>query len=166
VLAPEHLARFVVDIVSQLDLRPLYCPLWQPRSSPFAPEILLGLLFYGYATGVFASRKIEQATRETAAFRFLAGNYSPDHDTIATFRKQFLQELKDLFVQMLLLASDLYINSHPNVKESPWLSRSILPYDFGCQALRPILHTCRLADVPARCADMCLLKGFDHERNE
>jgi transposase len=106
-LPPEHLARFVVDIVAQLDLKPLYARYGNRGGAPYAPEILLGLLFYAYATGVFSSRKIEQATKETAAFRFLAGNLSPDHDTIASFRKQFLQELQDLFVQILLLAQEM-----------------------------------------------------------
>jgi transposase len=105
-LPPDHLARFVADIVSQLDLSALYARYGARGGEPYAPEILLGLLFYGYATGVFASRKIEQGTKETAAFRFLAGNLSPDHDTIASFRSTFLPELKGLFVQILLLAQE------------------------------------------------------------
>src|SRR5437762_11439498 len=87
-LPPEHLARFVVDILSQLDLSSLYARYGRRGGAPYAPELLLGLLFYGYATGVFSSRKIEQATKETAPFRYLAGNYSPDHDTLASLRKQ------------------------------------------------------------------------------
>jgi len=106
-LPPDHLARFVVDIIAQLDLKPLYARYGNRGGAPYAPEILLGLLFYAYATGVFSSRKIQKATRETAAFRYLAGNYSPDHDTIANFRKQFLQELKPLFVEILLLAQEM-----------------------------------------------------------
>jgi transposase len=106
-LPPEHLARFVVDLLAQLDLKALYARYGNRGGAPYAPEILLGLLFYGYATGTFSSRKIEQATKETAAFRYLAGNLSPDHDTIAAFRKQFLPELKDLFVQILLLAQTM-----------------------------------------------------------
>ncbi len=106
-LPPDHLARFVVEIVSQLDLCPLYARYKERGAAPYAPEILLALLFYGYATGVFSSRKIEQATQETAAFRYLAGNYHPDHDTIAAFRKQFLPHLQDLFVQILLLAQQM-----------------------------------------------------------
>jgi transposase len=70
----------------------------------YAPEVLLGLLFYGYATGMFSSRKIERATYEAVPFRFIAGNQHPDHDTLATFRRTFLPELKDLFVQVLMLA--------------------------------------------------------------
>src|SRR5512134_1592641 len=104
VLPPNHLARFVVDIISQLDLSSIYGRYADQGGEPIAPEILLGLLFYGYATGVFSSRKIEKATYEAIPFRFIAGGLHPDHDTIANFRKTFLPVLKDLFVQILLLA--------------------------------------------------------------
>jgi transposase len=103
-LPPNHLARFVVDTIAQLDLATIYARYAARGGQPYAPEILLGLLFYGYATGVFSTRKIERATAETVPFRFIAGNFHPDHDTLATFRKTFLPELKDLFVQVLLLA--------------------------------------------------------------
>jgi transposase len=103
-LPPDHLARFVVDTIAQLDLASIYARFAARGGQPYAPEILLGLLFYGYATGVFSSRKIERATFETVPFRFIAGNLHPDHDTLATFRKTFLPELKNLFVQVLLLA--------------------------------------------------------------
>ena len=105
-LPPEHLARFVVDSVAQLDLSGLYARYGPRGGEPYAPEVLLGLLLYGYATGVFSSRKIERATYESVPFRFIAGNLHPDHDTLATFRHTFLQELKDLFVQVLLLAQE------------------------------------------------------------
>jgi len=103
-LPPNHLARFVVDILAQLDLSQLYSRYGSQGGEAVAPEILLGLLFYGYATGVFSSRKIERATYENLAFRFMASNLHPDHDTIANFRKTFLAEIKELFVQILLLA--------------------------------------------------------------
>jgi transposase len=103
-LPSDHLARFVVDSVAQLDLTALYAQYGTRGGEPYAPEVLLGLLLYGYATGVFSSRKIERATYETVPFRFIAGNLHPDHDTLATFRRTFLPELKDLFVQVLLLA--------------------------------------------------------------
>jgi transposase len=105
-LPPDHLARFVVDSVAQLDLSALYAHYGPRGGEPYAPEMLLGLLLYGYATGVFSSRKIERATYEAVPFRFLAGNLHPDHDTLATFRRTFLPELKDLFVQVLLLAQE------------------------------------------------------------
>jgi len=103
-LPPNHLARFVVDLITQLDLSAVYARYAPVGGEPFAPEILLGLLFYGYATGVFSSRKIEKAAYEHIPFRFIAGGLHPDHDTIAHFRKIFLDEIKDLFVQILLLA--------------------------------------------------------------
>jgi len=103
-LPADHLARFVVDTIAQLDLSVIYTRYGSRGGQPYAPEILLALLFYGYATGVFSTRKLERATSETVPFRFLAGNLHPDHDTLATFRKTFLPELKDLFVQVLLLA--------------------------------------------------------------
>jgi transposase len=105
-LPPEHLARFVVDSVALLDLSALYAHYGSRGGEPYAPEVLLGLLFYGYATGVFSSRKIERATYEAVPFRFIAGNLHPDHDRLATFRRTFLPELKDLFVQVLLLAQE------------------------------------------------------------
>src|SRR3989449_4177823 len=85
-LPPEHLARFVVDSVALLDLSALYAHYGSRGGEPYAPEVLLGLLFYGYATGVFSSRKIERATYEAVPFRFIAGNLHPDHDTLATDR--------------------------------------------------------------------------------
>ena len=103
-LPASHLARFVVDLVAQLDLSLIYAGYADRGGIAYAPEILLALLFYGYATGVFSSRRIEKATYEMLPFRFIAGGLHPDHDTLANFRKTFLPLIKDLFVQMLLLA--------------------------------------------------------------
>ena len=106
-LPEDHLARFVVDIVAQLDLRCITGQYGGRGSKAYHPRMLLALLFYGYATGVFSSRKIEQATYDSVAFRFIAANNHPDHDTIATFRKRFLGELKPLFVQILVIAKEM-----------------------------------------------------------
>jgi transposase len=103
-LPANHLARFVVELVAQLDLTSIYERYGARGGEAYAPAVLLALLFYGYATGVFSSRKIEKATYETLPFRFVAGGLHPDHDTLANFRKTFLNEIKALFVQMLLLA--------------------------------------------------------------
>ncbi len=103
-LASNHLARFVVDVVSQLDLRSLYKKYRAVGGVAIAPEVLLSLLFYGYATGKFSSRKIEKATYEDLGYRYVAGGLHPDHDTIAHFRKTFLPELHGLFIEILLLA--------------------------------------------------------------
>jgi transposase len=106
-LPAGHLARFVVRLVAQLDLASIYARYAPLGGVPYAPEILLGLLVYGYATGVFSSRKIERATYDSVAFRFIAGNLHPDHDTLANFRKTFLPELADLFVDVLLVAQEV-----------------------------------------------------------
>lgn len=103
-LPPQHLARFVVDVIVQLDVSRIYKQYAPVGGEAIAPEILLGLLFYGYATGLFSSRKIEKATYESIPFRYIAGGLHPDHDTIANFRKTFLVEIQELFVQILLLA--------------------------------------------------------------
>lgn len=102
-LPPNHLARFVVMVIAQLDLSKLYAQYAPVGGEAIAPEILLGLLFYGYATGLFSSRKIERATYESIPFRFVASGLHPDHDTIANFRKTFLAEIGELFVQILLM---------------------------------------------------------------
>jgi len=103
-LPANHLARFVVMVIGQLELNKVYARYAPVGGEATAPEILLGLLFYGYATGVFSSRKIERATYESIPFRFVASGLHPDHDTIANFRKTFLSEIEELFVQILLLA--------------------------------------------------------------
>ncbi|MBV5317758.1 MAG: IS1182 family transposase [Desulfobulbaceae bacterium] len=106
-LPENHLARFVVDIVSQLDLRPLVETYAGNGVKAHHPQVLLSLLFYGYATGIFSSRKIERATYDSIAFRYVSANTHPDHDTIATFRKRFLEHLNPLFKQILLLAHEM-----------------------------------------------------------
>ena len=107
---PEnHLARFVVDIVSRLDLSTIRNGYAGRGSDAYPPSMMAALLFYAYATGVFSSRKIERATYDSVAFRYIAVNTHPDHDTIASFRKRFLKELKALFVQILLIAHEMGI---------------------------------------------------------
>jgi transposase len=76
-------------------------------SAAHHPAVLLGLLIYGYASGVHSSRKIERATYDSVAFRFVAANTHPDHDTLATFRRRFLPQVEALFVQVLLLAHQM-----------------------------------------------------------
>ena len=98
------LARFVVDIVDQLDLSELVTRYGGGGKQPYHPAVLVALLFYGYATGIFSSRKLEQATHDSVAFRYITADAHPDHDTIATFRKRFLPELEGLFVQILVVA--------------------------------------------------------------
>jgi transposase len=106
-LPKDHLARFVVDIVEQLDLSAMSRQYRGSGTAAYHPEVLLGLLIYGYATGTFSSRRIEQATYDSLAFRYIAANTHPDHDTLCTFRKRFLREIERLFVQVLQIAREL-----------------------------------------------------------
>lgn len=103
-LPPAHLARIVVDVVSQLDLSRLYARYDIRGAVAYAPKILLGLLFYSYASGVFDSREIEKATYESIPFRYLAGGLHPDHQTLTNFRRELLSEIREAFVQILIFA--------------------------------------------------------------
>lgn len=114
-LPEDHLARFIVETVEQLDLSELNREYAGRGMAAFPPAMLLALLFYGYATGEFSSRRIERATYDSVAFRFIAANTHPDHDTIAAFRKRFLPQLKGLFVQILQVARALKLLKVGNV---------------------------------------------------
>jgi transposase len=106
-LPEKHLARFIVEVVDALDLSAMSKSYRGSGSASYHPKLLLAILVYGYATGVFSSRKLERATYDSVAFRFIAANDHPDHDTIATFRRRFLKEIEALFVQVLLLAREM-----------------------------------------------------------
>src|SRR3954471_22640963 len=106
-LPERHLARFVVEVIEGLDLSAMSQSYRGTGSASYHPRLLLGILVYGYATGVVSSRKPEQATCDSVAFRFIAANDHPDHDTIAAFRRRFLPRIEALFVQVLLLAREL-----------------------------------------------------------
>jgi len=84
-LPENHLARFVVKIVDKLDFKRIYNDYKWVGSIAYDPWMLLSLLFYGYSTGIFSSQKIENTTYDSVAFRFIAGNNHPDHDTISTY---------------------------------------------------------------------------------
>ena len=103
-LPESHLARYVVDVVEQLDLNTLEEAYAGRGKQAYHPALLLGLLIYGYATGVYSSRKIERATYDSLAFRFIAANQHPDHDTIANFRTRFGGEFQAVFLQVLKIA--------------------------------------------------------------
>lgn len=106
-LPNDHLARFVVEVIEQLDLSDLVGQYAGRGSAAHHPAVLLGLLIYGYASGVHSSRKIERATYDSVAFRYVSANTHPDHDTLATFRRRFLKEVEALFMQVLLLAREM-----------------------------------------------------------
>ena len=106
-LSEDHLARFVVEVIDQLDLSKLTRQYAGRGSKAHHPATLLAILVYGYANGVFSSRRLEKATYDSVAFRYIAAGSHPDHDTLATFRRRFLGELSGLFVQVLEMAQEM-----------------------------------------------------------
>ena len=104
ILPATHLARFIVGIIEQLDFSTIYAAYGERGAPAYAPEMLFGILVYGYATGVFSSRKLEKATYESLPFIYLAQGLHPDHDTLNSFRGRFLAEIAELFVHVLLIA--------------------------------------------------------------
>ena len=105
-LPDGHLARYVVEVVEGLDLSVLERAYAGRGSLSYYLALLLSLLIYGYATGCYSSRKIERATCDSLAFRFIAANHHPDHDTLATFRRRFATEFQATFVQVPQVARE------------------------------------------------------------
>ena len=135
----DHLARFVVEIVDNLDIANIERAYSGGGIAPYHPRMLLALIFYGYATGVFSSRKIEKGTYDSVPFRYIAVNSHPDHDTISNFRKRFLPEIESFFTQLLLIANQtgcLKLGSvsldgtkiHANASK-----HSALSYKYACE---------------------------------
>jgi transposase len=102
---PDHLVHFVMDAVAELDLRQAQVNERGTGDAQYPPAMMLGLLIFSYATGVFSSRRIERATYEHVAVRLLCADTHPDHDTICAFRRQHQALLSRSFAQVLELAA-------------------------------------------------------------
>jgi transposase len=102
-----HLARFILGAVKQMNLSAFEDEYVGSGSKPYAPATFMALFIYGYITRTFSSRKIEAATYDSIAFRFLAGNTHPDHSSLAEFRRRFQGLFKDIFKQVLLIAHQM-----------------------------------------------------------
>ena len=160
---PEgHLARFVVEIVEQLDLGSLKKSYAGRGSQPYNPEMLVSLLYYGYATGVFSSRKLERNTYDSVAFRYVAANTHPDHDTIATFRRRFSPQLKECFVQILLIANQMKLLKLGSVS----LDGSKIKANASKHKALSYEHACKLeAQLKSEVAEL-LKKAEDADRSD
>jgi len=105
---PEnHLVYLVKDIVDQLNLSAITSKYSERGEEAYHPALLLRILFYGYAIGIFTSRKLREALEENLPLRWLSGGLLPDHRTISDFRKNNLELLPGLFVQIVQIARDL-----------------------------------------------------------
>ena len=107
---PEgHLAHHVSDLVDGLDLTAFYAPYEGDgrRNAPYAPRMMVKVLLYAYATGVFSSRKVARKLEEDVAFRMLAAGNFPQHRTVCEFRRRHLEDFKALFVEVVRLSQEL-----------------------------------------------------------
>jgi transposase len=105
----NSLARFVVEVVEQLDTQAIEERYRGSGSAPYPPKMMLALIFYCYAKGIYSSRKMEKASYELIPVLYITGGTHPDHDSINTFRKRFLEEMSSIFVQILEYACNLGI---------------------------------------------------------
>ena len=106
-VAENDLARLILEVVEQCDIRSAWTNERGSGSAQYPPGMMLSLLIYAYARGVFSSRRIEQLSYENLSVRYLCANTHPDHDTIAKFRRQNGALFKSCFGQVLLLAREL-----------------------------------------------------------
>jgi transposase len=105
----DHLVHLVMDAVESLELRGVRLNERGTGSEQYPPRLLLSLLIYSYATGVFSSRRIEQSTYDNVPVRLLCAELHPDHDTICTFRRENGALLQESFGQVLRLARELKV---------------------------------------------------------
>jgi len=106
-VADNELAHLILEAVEQCDLRAARVNVRGSGSEQYPPTMMLALLIYAYATGVFSSRRIERASYESVAVRYLCANHHPDHDTIASFRRENQALFRSCFAQVLLLAREM-----------------------------------------------------------
>jgi len=103
----EDMVHFVIEAVEGMRLNTLKVNRRGSGSQQYPPKMMLGLLIYCYANGIFSSRRIERATYRDVAVRYLTGDTHPDHDTICTFRRENFEAVGEAFLQVLQLAGEI-----------------------------------------------------------
>ena len=108
-LPSGHLAHHVSDLVDALDLSAFYAPYEGDgrRNAPYEPSMMVKVLIYAYATGVFSSRAIARKLEEDVAFRVLGAENFPQHRTICEFRRRHLEEFERMFVEVVRVAREM-----------------------------------------------------------
>lgn len=138
-LNEDSLARFIVEIVNQLDISNIDAQYNTSGSPGYPPRMMIALIFYSYASGIFSSRKIEKATYELIPAIFITQGLHPDHSAIAHFRKRFLKNLEDIFVQILLIASEMGVLKLGSVSldgtkiKANASKHKALSYEYACK---------------------------------
>ena len=110
----DDLGHFVIEAVERVDLGAFKVNHRDTGSAQYHPRMMLALMIYCYANGIFSSRRIERATHRDIGVRFVAANRHPDHDTIARFRRENFAAVSESFMQVLLLAKELKRHCHVN----------------------------------------------------
>ena len=108
-LSDDCLARFIVEVVDQMDISGIESQYTGGGSEGYPPKMLIALIFYAYASGIFSSRKIEKATYELIPAIFIAQGLHPDHSVVSKFRKRFLKDLEVFFTQIFVHISIPYL---------------------------------------------------------
>lgn len=138
-LNEDSLARFIVEIVNQLDISNIDAQYNTSGSPGYPPRMMIALIFYSYASGIFSSRKIEKATYELIPAIFITQGLHPDHSALAHFRKRFLKNLEDIFVQILLIASEMGVLKLGSVSldgtkiKANASKHKALSYEYACK---------------------------------
>ncbi len=138
-LNEDSLARFIVEIVNQLDISNIDAQYNTSGSPGYPPRMMIALIFYSYASGIFSSRKIEKATYELIPAIFITQGLHPDHSAISHFRKRFLKNLEDIFVQILLIASEMGVLKLGSVSldgtkiKANASKHKALSYEYACK---------------------------------
>ena len=138
-LKEDSLARFIVEIVNQLDISSIEAEYNTSGSAGYPQRMMIALIFYAYASGIFSSRKIEKATYELIPAIFITQGLHPDHSSIANFRKRFIKNLEDLFVQILLIASEMGVLKLGSVSldgtkiKANASKHKALSYEYACK---------------------------------
>lgn len=109
ILPEDSLARFIVDIIYQLDLSSIEAQYSVYGNKAYPPKMILALIFYCYINGIFSSRQIEKATKELISVMYITHGEHPDHSVISRFRKDFLQHMKSTFSQVLEIAANMNV---------------------------------------------------------
>lgn len=145
-LKEDSLARFIVEIVNQLDISSVEVEYNTSGSAAYPPRMMIALIFHAYASGIFSSRKIEKATYELIPAIFITQGLHPDHSSIANFRKRFIKNLEDLFVQILLIASEIGVLKLGSVSldgtkiKANASKHTALSYEYACKLEDKLQH--------------------------
>jgi len=177
-VSDSHLARFIVEIVDQLNLEEIESSYRGRGSSAYHPKMLTALVFYGYATGIFSSRKLEAATYDLVPCRYIAANTHPDHDTIATFRRRFLPQLTKHFHTILLIAAEAGVLKLGSVSldgtkvKANASKHKALSYEYACrleqqyeQEVKELLAKAEQADETAGAEELDIPEELSHRED-